>query len=67
MSEEQYNFVNGYKDILTFFVKHQTYIGGADVLFSKYLQPNEMGCPSCKSACMIERYNELIEYERNKG
>ena len=65
MSEEQYNFVVQYKEILTFFNNHQTYVGGADVLFSKYLQPNEMGCPACKSACMIQRYNELIEYERN--
>ena len=64
MTEEQYNFVNGYKDILNFFVNHQTYVGGADGLFEKYLEPNERACPSCKSACMIQRYNELLEYER---
>ena len=67
MSEEQYNFVNGFRAILEHFNKHQIYVGGADVLFSKYLQPNEMGCPACKSACMIQRYNELKEYDKRKG
>lgn len=64
MTEEQYNFVNGFRDILTFYVKHQTYVGGADSLFNRYLQPGELGCMNCKSACMIERYNELMEYDK---
>lgn len=64
MTLEQYNFVNQYRDIINHFVKHQTYVGGADTLFAKYLQPNELGCSACKSACMIERFNELNEYER---
>lgn len=66
MTEEQYNFVNGYKDILTHFNKHQIYVGGADGLFEKYLEPNERACDSCKSACMIQRYNELMEYDKRK-
>lgn len=67
MSEEQYNFVNGYRDILTHFMKHQIYVGGADGLFNRYLQPGELGCSACKSACMIQRYNELMEYDKRNA
>lgn len=65
MTKEQYEFVNGYRGILEHFVNHQTYVGGADTLFAKYLQPSELGCSACKSACLIERHRELLEYERN--
>lgn len=65
MTKEQYEFVNGYRQILDHFHDHQTYVGGADTLFAKYLQPAELGCSACKSACLIERRIELIEYERN--
>ena len=63
MTTDEYNFVNGYRDILVHFIKHQTYVGGADGLFEKYLDVSERSCSSCKSACMIQRYNELIEYD----
>lgn len=67
MTEEQYNFVNGFREVLEHFIKHNIYVGGCDALFNRYLQPGELGCFACKSACMIQRLNELKEYERNKG
>ena len=63
MDKEQYEFVNQYREVIEHFVSHQTYVGGADGLFLKYLTPTEMSCSSCKSACMIQRYNELKQYE----
>jgi hypothetical protein len=63
MTQEDYNFVNSFRDVLEHFVKHGTYVGGAENLFLKYLQPNELGCSSCKSACMIQRLNELEQYD----
>jgi hypothetical protein len=63
MTKEDYNFVNGFREVLEHFATHQTYVGGCDNLFNKYLQPNELGCSGCKSACMIQRLRELKEYE----
>lgn len=67
MNEEQYNFVNRFRKEIAHFVAHQTYVGGCDDLFLKYLQPNELGCPACRSACLIQRYNELMEYDKRNA
>ena len=70
LTEEQYNKVNGYREILEHFKAHQTYVGGADGLFDYLeqqgiaLEPIIRTCNECKSGFLLFSLSLLKQYEK---
>lgn len=65
MTEEQYKFTIQYRGIIELFAKTGQYIGGAESLFEYYkIIGQERSCPSCISRFLLERNNEIKQYEK---
>lgn len=68
MNREQYDECNKYRGVIELFVSSGQYVGGADGLFDYYNLPKqERSCPSCLSRFLLERDNDIKNYESNKG
>lgn len=71
LTEQEYNFVNGFRDMLTLFHNHGEYVGGADKLIefheNKYGEKIDRGCPGCMTGFLNFSYSMLIQYENQNG
>jgi len=74
LTKEQYEVIVGYKPICEHYVKHQTYVGGADGLFD-YLEqqgltggtPIRRNCPECTAGFLKFTYSVILLYEKTNG
>lgn len=69
ITQEQYNYLNSFRGIITMFVEQQTYVGGGDALFDYYTTNFNLGnsinksCPTCMAGCLLHCSNMIKEYE----
>ncbi len=71
ITQEQYNYLNSFRQIIDMFISQQTYVGGADALFDYFVvnfnggQPLNTRCSSCVGGVLLDCSNMIKEYERN--
>jgi hypothetical protein len=67
LTQEEYQFVNGFRSILEIFSEHGEYIGGADALMDwhekKYGEKIDRHCSGCKAGFLKFSYSMLKQYE----
>ena len=66
MTLDQYNEAIKYRGIIDLFYSSGQYIGGAESLMDYFnFKGQERGCPACVGRFLLERYNDIRQYESN--
>lgn len=74
LTKEQYDYIKGFKDMVTLFVNTGSYVGGADPLFD-YLEAQGLtggekilrNCPTCLTGFLKFTHSMIKIYEQTNG